>query len=84
MSIAIKYFILFLVIPQKHLNYIIDIIDIMCISFAFFSGLIFWLLLFCYSFYIFFGLVYVQRITIQKSIQLHVDYFLKNLVGNII
>lgn len=36
---------------QKRLNYIIDI---MCISFAFFSGLIFLLLLFCYSFYIFF------------------------------
>lgn len=74
MSVAIKYFILFLVTPQKHLNYIIDI---MCISFAFFSGLIFLLLLFCYSFYIFFGLVYLQRITIQKSIQPHVDYFQK-------
>lgn len=81
MSVAIKYFILFLVTPQKHLNYIIDI---MCISLHLFSGLIFLLLLFCYSFCIFFGLVYVQRITIQKSIQLHVDYFLKNLEGNII
>lgn len=54
MSVAIKLFVLCLVTPQKHLKYIIDIIDIMCISFAFFSGLIFLLLLLCYSFYIFF------------------------------